>query len=216
MKIIFVKFNRPIKPDETELLRKYISKYSHNPLLHNHYEQEESLTLRYSMIHYRSHDKHASMVGINEGTELLLNLIKNENLVRDLNGMLNAPTIYEHELTFTDTPQSYRLYKYIPLSPEHYKVYKNCNSFAEKVNFIEERLTSHIKFFLHQFSGWNDEEIDLLKVTIKDIDRITKETAFGNPLMAFDMVFETNLSLPDKIALGRKITLGFGWLYRLT
>jgi hypothetical protein len=219
MKIIYVKFNRPIISSETELFRKFVCKYSSDSLLHNHREHEEEMqppALNYSKIHYRSHDKHASMVGIDEGAELLLSLIQNEKFVSDMDGLLNAPMVHEHELLLTDIQQSYRLYKYIPLSPEHYKIYKNLNSFIEKISFIEEKLTAHLKFFLHQISGWDTQKIDLVKVTIKDIDRITKESAFGNPLMGFDMVFETNVSLPDKMALGRKIALGFGWLYRLT
>lgn len=193
-----------------------------NALWHNHTgENEKPYLYRYPLIHYRIHNNNAALYGINEGAEAIDTVLRSKNISNFyMNGRGCPLKICEWKqdsnfgLKLLPQTHSYRLYNYLPLTPENYTNYKQLPKFTDKVQLIETLLANHIIAFA-QAVGWQWQKDQRLEVVVQDIDRIKKTEVMGTPMMAFDLVFTANALLPDRLGIGRKTAFGYGWLYRL-
>ncbi|WP_295673592.1 CRISPR-associated endonuclease Cas6 [uncultured Mucilaginibacter sp.] len=199
-----------------------------NELFHNHNNQEDEgeankFHYRYPLIHYRIQNHSASLFGINEGAVAIDKLLRSKAF-KDfkINGrpvQLNLVERQENSsfalsLNAKKQQYTYRIYNYLPLTPDNYHQYKALPNFIQKVEFIEKLLANHLVAFAHGVN-WEFPKNRRLEVCIQDIDRIKKTGVLGVQMMAFDLVFSSNALLPDRLGIGRKAAFGFGWIYRL-
>jgi hypothetical protein len=199
-----------------------------NELFHNHnnHDQEagdNKFHYRYPLINYRIQNQAASLFGINEGAEAIDKLLRTKAFKEfRINGSPQPLHIFERQensafiLSVLPKKQvyTYRIYNYLPLTPDNYRLYKTLPDFIQKVQFIEKLLANHLIAFANAVN-WKIPANRRLEVSIQDMDRIKKTEVLDIPMMAFDMVFSCNALLPDRLAIGRKAAFGYGWLYRL-
>lgn len=234
-----ITFNLPLKYEHIEAFRGAIAQAAglDDELFHNHrndrsdqHDQnpETDTTLpstyhqRYPLIHYRIHDGRASLMGINQGAVSIERLLRSGALknftVRGRRRPLEVVQRFQNQhitLDFVDEGQPwpcYRLYHYLPLTPDNYRQYKAFPTFTDRIQFLEKILANHLVAFARAVD-WTFTQP--LQVSIYDIDRVKKRPVLGTPMMAFDLVFTTNAHLPDRLAIGRKIAFGHGWFFRL-
>jgi len=198
-----------------------------NELFHNHRNQEDDgdahkFHYRYPLIHYRIQNHSASLFGINDGAKAIDKLLR-AKVFKDfkINGRPVALNLVERQenssfaLSLNAKQRyAYRIYNYLPFTPDNYNQYKALPDFIRKIEFVEKLLANHLVAFAHGVD-WTFPKNRRLDVSIQDIDRIKKAGVLGVQMMAFDLVFNCNALLPDRLGVGRKAAFGFGWIYRL-
>jgi hypothetical protein len=103
----------------------------------------------------------------------------------------------------------FSIWNWLPFNQENYKTYKSFKSDTDKISFFEKILIGNILSFAKGVD-WRIEEQVVCK--IKNIKAEKTVRYKGNPLMAIDIEFESNVFLPHFIGLGKGVSHGFGIL----
>jgi hypothetical protein len=176
----------------------------------------------YPLIQFQVHDSRASVTGINEGARRLRLALEPSALKKfTLQGKHFPLSIKErqeeHGFRIRVLPQKqmvpYRIYRCLPLDSTNYAKYKKLISFRERLTLLEHLLEVSILNVLNA-TGQPRPASPQVKAVINQVDHIVDVPAFGKPHVAFDMTFSTNVELPDRIGLGQKCSIGFGWIFR--
>ncbi len=212
-----LKFSNTINFSSLPLFRGAINhfmKNSHHILFHNH--AGDTFRYAYPLIQYKILNKKASIVCVNEGVEaigLLLNkgtfscsIGKEETLME-----VDKVNAFQFVLQVWDSLFAYKLSNWLPFNQENYTKYIALESIAEKSTFLEKILIGNI-LSMGKGLGVNFEKEVICKITqIKD-NRLLKYKEVK--MMAFNVEFKSNVSLPDFIGLGKGASTGFGVVAR--
>ena len=187
----------------------------HSPVLHNHYE-DGRFRYRYPEIQYKVIKKIPTLIGINEGADLLPKLflkIKNINI----NGQQFPVTAKNIECKAVETGFSNSLHEYefttlwMALNQQNYPKYQNLKSAKEKQEMLNSILVGHIlSFFRNTGIELGPNERLMAKVDLREKSTRFKE----NKMIAFSGKFIVNALLPDEIGLGKSVSRGFGTIKR--
>jgi hypothetical protein len=193
-----------------------------NDLLHNHLNPEYNPNIerggfkyRYPLVQYRTHKGKAALVALNEGADALGNILSNRQWAIMLDGKPTPLRIAdlqmrEHTLAYTDTPQRYTLQNWIALNQQNYREYQQIEELIDRAERLENLLAAQIITFARAMD-WQIEErfaVTIQQFTSKTVDY------HNNKLMAFDVVFDAPLHLPNGIGLGKATSHGFGVVYK--
>lgn len=188
----------------------------HTPVLHNHYE-DGSFRYKYPEIQYKVIDNIPTLIGVNEGAELLPNLfLKIQNI--DINGEqfpVNTKNIEckNVETGFSDSLHEYQFTTlWMALNQQNFPKYQDLKTEREKLNMLNSILVGHILSF---FRNTGIELLSTERLMAK-VDVLEKSTQFKeNKMIAFSGSFIVNALLPDEIGLGKAVSRGFGTIKRL-
>lgn len=207
-----------IPEQRISLLRKTVSAVAggEDDLLHNHASRERVI-YRYPLVQYKSIMDQASILGIGEnGCQSLEKLLGN----REFTAIFSQEglTSLEKEnldlgLTEAATIQ-YRLRNWLPFNDSNHQKYAQTASLASRMSLLEGCLTGHILKFCSAI-GWLLPPRSL-QVALTDIRPLRSKLVHNNHFHgAFDILFQSNILLPDGIGLGKAVSHGFGILQRL-
>jgi len=181
----------------------------HSPLLHNHLESGES-AYRYPLVQYKVLDGVPTLVGLNEGAELLIGLFLN---IKELKiGERLYPVFQKNiESKMINIGLSGDLHAYsfktrwMALNQQNYATYL-AEDDGQKAKHLKAILTGNILSF---FKGMNYRAAGTIMANLKITNQT--ETQFKNKsMLAFEGEFVTNVLLPDSIGLGKSVARGFG------
>ena len=188
-----------------------------NLLYHNHISDH---TFRYSypLVQYKCLHGKAAIVCVEEGVDLI------GQILSELYGTINigkrkteykvdavhsskVPIQIENELSV------FQLRNWLPLNSQNYQHYQNTEELVEKIKILERVLTGNILSFLKGIDIHLEEQ---LIVHITDI--ISQKAVYYKniKMMAFDIRFKTNISLPSYIGIGKNASVGCGLLSKIT
>ncbi|MEL6627179.1 MAG: CRISPR-associated endonuclease Cas6 [Bacteroidota bacterium] len=167
---------------------------------------------RYPLIQYRIVDGRASIFGIGDGVVTLkkwLFALPEKISVRGREYDLVIHTLRERrqELKMSHQMMRYRLMDYIGLNQENYRRWAQETVYTERVKLLEKCLTGHLLGFA---SAWEYRLPERLEVSIQLIKRTKHVRAYKTEHLAFNLIYQTNLELPEWIGLGRGIARGYG------
>jgi hypothetical protein len=216
-------FDLPLRHAELPAFRGAMASFVglQQDLFHNHDNDPASTAEfrnRYPLIQFRVHRGQASIFGINAGAEALESLIFQPSLQKfELKGRRCPLTLSQHyrdrsfrpEVKAAEQPFRYRIYHYLPFAPRSYHEYQSTFDVRDKMDHLARLLRNHIVAFAWGV-GWELPSDRRVAVTINQLDRVSKVSAKGQPMMAFDLEFSTNARLPEGVGLGRKTAFGFG------
>lgn len=181
----------------------------HSPLLHNHLESGES-AYRYPLVQYKVLDTVPTLVGLNEGAELLISLFLKINVLEI--GEQSYPVYQKNieskmiNIGLSDDLHAYSFKTlWMALNQQNYSAY---------LNEYEEQKAKHLKAILvgnllSFFKGMDQRIEGTIMASLKIKGQ--RETQFkNNTMMAFEADFVTNTILPDTIGLGKSVARGFG------
>ena len=177
---------------------------------HNHLDQ---ITFNYQTpnIQYRVVDGNLSILGINEGGDILLQSIEKIKLDQIiLNGINNKIIEKEIKITFPELEIKDKRFDYkfesfwIALNEENYKKYKK-GEFS-----LDIQLRNNILEFFKS-CGVQAEQRIIASGNFEEHEIIEKDTT----ILGFTGTFKTNVNLPDLIALGKRKSVGFGIIKRI-
>lgn len=210
---LLVKFGNEIARHELPLFRGAIvdAVDDADVLFHNHLD-DDKLRYSYPLIQYKRLNGKAAIVCVGEGTEAIGQLFSSCNFdvclgERRLN--LDVERI-QPQKTLVQVWQdmfAYHLRSWLPLNQENYERYMNTESVAERYAMLERLLVGNILSFAKGV-GVHFEEQVVCKITAVDEPRTIR---FKNvKMMAFDVEFKSNVSLPNYIGIGKGVSLGHG------
>ncbi len=205
-----------LKTRDAHKLRGYFGNLfkEHSPFLHNHFE-DGSFRYAYPLVQYKVIDKIPFLVGINEGSRLLIELflkIKHmdiENNSYEINSKNLENKIYE--LNDFSKLHKYRFKTlWIALNQKNYTIYRNFQTKEEKEYFLNKQLRNNILSF-YKGIGFRVSKQIMVKGEFKE-----KLTLFKNKkMLAFEGDFVTNAILPDYAGVGKSTSRGFGTVKKI-
>ena len=186
-------------------------------LFHNH--SENGYIYRYPLIQYKRIKKHPAIICLEKGIDEIRHLFENpdwrlklgeeeiELSVKDLK-------VRKVNLNVWDRMFNYKIFNWLALNEKNYKIYKEIESMVDKLQFLEKILVSNIVLFAKEI-GWELPKDRKVQVKITHFLKDKKTYFKGVPLIAFDLVFKTNVFLPNYIGLGKGVSFGYGKLAKL-
>ena len=193
-------------------LRGFFGNYfkDYSPLLHNHFDDGRS-RFAYPLVQYKVVGGVPTLIGINEGAELLAELfIKMKTL--NLYGM-ELPIFSKNiESRRLETGISKQLYTYrfgslwMALNQSNYAEY--CKSEGERrMEILKKILVGNILSF---WKGIGYQATDTLMVMPTTYEKLTRFKE--QDMLAFEGSFVANALLPELVGIGRSVSRGFGVL----
>ncbi len=170
---------------------------------------------RYPLIQYYEHKGRGTIIGINEGVPALLKVLDEKELRIKWNGRQQQLKIVNvqkgaHQFKILDRPRQYRLDRWMALTQKNHELWKNASSLEVRIHLLNKLLVNHIIGAVKQF-GWRwpagslDAKLDLLH----KMETIRHK---GVSIEIFEVTFSSNVALPDGLAIGKGVSLGFGIL----
>jgi hypothetical protein len=186
----------------------------HSDLLHNHYNDGSS-KYKYPLVQYKVLNKIPSLVGIEEGGRLLIELfLKFKHItIEGSTYEVNSKNI-TNNITEIGDFSKLREYKFetlwMGLNQKNYPKYMQLESQTEKNDFLNKQLQNNILSF---YTGVDFFAKDRIMATAKVHE---KSTQFKNKTMTvFNGSFVTNAILPDFVGIGKSTSRGFGTVVSL-
>jgi len=186
----------------------------HSPLLHNHLESGE-LIYRYPLVQYKILSGTPTLVGINEGADLLIQLFMKIKKL-EVNGISYPIGQKNIESNVVSTGISGDLHAYrfdtlwMALNQKNYATYIREDD-EQKSRHLKAVLVGNILSF-YKAMGYKVPGPIMAKLNIL----AQKETYFkNNAMIAFEGDFVTNTLLPSGIGLGKQTARGFGTISKI-
>lgn len=209
-----IKFSNEIKFCDIPSFRSGIlqtMEYNANILFHNHVSETE-FRYSYPLIQYKRINKKAAIVCIGNGSSVIGDFFIKQNLKVPIKGQiveLNIDSLKprNYNVQTWDTMFVYKIRKWLPLNSENYERYQGLEGIVEKTAFLERILIGNI---LSMSKGLNLNVKNEIKCKILSITHPHLMSAKGVKLMAFDVEFKSNFSIPEYVGLGKHASLGFG------
>ncbi len=208
-----IKFNTRVTHKEIPFFRSCLcsmADFATNPLMHNH--QGDSLRYGYPLVQYRSIGNKGVVLAINEGVTEITPLERFTDMDINIGSkrrtlQLESSQMWVADLCFTSHPILYTIDNWLPFSSDNERLFVKLDSLLDRVAFLQRMLTANIISMAKGFGIHLDEEI---KVSVKDLFESKRLLYKGVPFISFSLSFYANLALPDKIALGKHVSHGFG------
>lgn len=214
IRVLTILFDAEIQSNEIPLFRGAViacMKGKADLLFHNHID-EKKLRYGYPKIQYKRIGGKAAIVCVENGADTI------GQFFSEYDGKL---TIGEREIICSprrisptkilvqtwSTPFQYHVRRWLPLNAKNYQHYKTIESVTERVAFLEDIMKANLLAMLKGFDIHLDDE---LTVEFTQISEPYLQRNKGIKLMAFNVDFKSNLSIPNNIGIGKNASIGFG------
>lgn len=183
-------------------------------LFHDHLG--DKLRYKYPLVQYRESGGHASVFCLGDGAAAMENLLgaassAEVRIGRRVEKLLVASeTRRNDELVLSDVFHEYTIRRYLPLNQENYARYKTLDSIVDRYQMIEKCLVGNVLSFAKSMGMFFDQQIE---VKILDVANTHEYVYKKVRMLGFDLKFNTNVSLPRHIALGKGVSIGFGEIF---
>ena len=219
LRILAVSFDTTIQPYELQHFRGAVAQKVglEHEWFHNHDNTNGTFHNRYPLIQYKLDTFKGQM------RPMLLCL---DNAIEEAHHFFSAPdwslniNNAEHNLKIArlrvdscrlnvwDSVFSYRLHKWQALNPENFEKYNALTNSIARTRFLEQLLRNQILSFAHGVDWDLNPDFELR------IDNLIKEDWMDykekQKVLVFTLNFETTLSLPDFIGIGKGASRGLG------
>ncbi len=218
VRILTIRFKNPIYKDEIALLRGAVIQAMNNQadiLFHNHIG--EQLRYSYPLIQYKRINRCAAIVCVNEGVDVVGQLFSSGSTVfqlgkRELQMEVDKIRALQYTIQLWGTLFTYQLRQWLPLNQENYIHYMELESLAQRSAFLEKILVGNLLSFAKGIHVFLEKEI---KCSIIQMEEQYPVYYKGVKLLSFDVVFKSNLSLPDFVGIGKNASINCGTVTRI-
>lgn len=213
LRTILITFEEPLRYSELNAFRAaIIEKAGRNHILfHNHLNDQQYL-YKYPRIQYKIDRSHPLILCLNEGIDEIHHFFSKPSWDLNIYDKLykvkvKKLLINQFNMQVWDTRFRYRLQRWHALNQNNYKLFKQITSLEEQKQKLEQILVGNILSFAKGIEWTIDKEI---KVEIESIENIRWIPLKKTKIQTFDIVFNTNIFLPNYIGLGKNVSYGFG------
>lgn len=185
-------------------------------LFHNHLGDNQFI-YRYPLIQYKIVDKKPNILCLAKATDDIHYLLKEKDYRFNINGKKYDFEIEDVRLKYVsiqtwDTDFRYNIHNYLALNQDNYKIYKEKETLLEKVSFLEEMLTVHLRTFAEEMNAHLPHPISAKILNINSEKFIEYKENFH---LTFSINFKTNLFIPNYVGIGKGTSVGFGIVKKL-
>lgn len=179
-------------------------------LFHDH--DGTSYRYAYPQIQYKVIDGKAAIVAIAEGAEhagLIFCGLQDKVRVGYRETFVHVSDM-KHSVTDVSVDNSlyvYALSRWLPLNQENYRKYVELDGLGERCGMLERLLVGNILSFAKGLGIIFDKKVN---VEILDINNQKQCEYKGVMMLGMNIVFRTNVRLPQYVGLGKGVSLGFG------
>lgn len=223
IKTITLRTNITLHPRDIKYWRKGLSVLAgfEHEALHNH-NTDGSVQYRHPTISYRSENGKAVLFGYgDEAVFLLLQLVQqkeNQTIYIGIHKTLfsiASCNIENHSLVQSDEAEhKYGIFDWLGLNEANYSLWLNTDRAADRMLQLEQILAANILAFCKSVQWFLPA--GSLKIMLINEPTITKTRFKELDLLKFDVVFKTNIVLPNGIGLGKASAHGFGKLRQIS
>jgi hypothetical protein len=179
-----------------------------SPLLHNHYNDGKT-RYGYPLVQYKIVDKTPTLVGFQEGADLLVSLflkIREINIDSKIYPVLSKNIQQNNrELRVNDQLYNYQFKTlWMALNQDNFKEYQQFDD-NEKLNYLNRQLQNNILSFYKGLSFRISERI-MATSKLEEKNTLFKDKS----MLAFDGEFTTNAYIPELAGIGKAVSRGFG------
>lgn len=187
----------------------------HSPLLHNHLE-DGSYRNGYPLVQYKMVKNVPTIIGLNEGADILLKIFADISEIRIADQTLNANAKMLSFDRYEPQVHSNRLFRYRLESPycafnqEQYPKWRNATTDTERFAVTQNALVGHLLMLFKGLDIWVEQTIVAYPTF-----QATTVSMKQKRLTAFTGEFMTNAELPDLVGIGKGTSRGFGILRKV-
>lgn len=212
IRLLTLKFKNVIANNEVKWFRGAVIEAIHGSdvLFHNH--MDDNYRYSYPLIQYKRIRQCAAMVCMGAGVESIGSFFAsydNRMRIGDRNEVMEIdylrPSVYTVQVWNSEF--TYRLHRWLPLNAGNYHAYRLLATDDERRLFLQKILVGNILSFAKGMGIFLDRELSC------NIGRVVRQYVIpykGVALMAFDIVFTANISLPPYMGLGKNASLNCG------
>jgi hypothetical protein len=220
-KTLTLSFNLPIYPRQIKNWRGAFLQMAgwEDEVFHNHDNGagKGDYHYRYPQIQYRIKNGKAAIFAINEGIPAIQKILATTDWKIEWEGESRSLQIEdlrmnEHYFRLVNKPKEYRVHKWMALTEKNYEKWQACDSYVARVQMIEKLLTNHLLQGLWGM-GWASKE--RIQTNLLIINQISPVPYHRTQLLAFDVVFSSNVLIPSGMGIGKAVSHGFGVIYPL-
>jgi hypothetical protein len=214
VRFLRIRFDHPIFPYDIPRFRAAVIEKTDReaPLFHNH-QGEDGFVYRYPLIQYKVTYKKASIICVNEGTDEIHHLLQHRDMELRVGDKVNNFSVEDVDLGYFqvqtwESAFDYSLLNWLALNQVHHRRFRELEgNDAEQLKLLESILTGNI-LSLAKGIGW--EVKDRIQVRITELKRLKMLPFKKRQVLAFTLNFQSNVSLPDFVGLGKGASVGFG------
>jgi hypothetical protein len=210
-------FDAKIAQGEVQYLRGNIIKMSDfSPLFHNH--NVKGFHYAYPLIQYKRINGHAAVIGINEGSSAVVQLLGGElpqwlHIGRRITPAGNTSiNTQEVALECDSTMRTYEITRWLPLNQYNHSIYLQKRGLVGKLTMLESILTGNILSFAKGVGIFFDNQVECCITDIQQGENVQYKSV---ELTSFNAKFDCNIPLPEYIGLGKSASLGNGIIKRV-
>ncbi len=182
-----------------------------NEDFHNH-QQNGGVKYAYPKIQYKEKGGFPSMVCIGDTVDQMYMVFTGPKHKIKFSGKNHRLDVKElrlnsFEVKISKYPIRYKIKRWLPLNQHNFKKYDALESIEEKTKMLQGILIGNLLSFFKGINLWVEERIQLEIIKIQKIQpaKFKKQT-----VLAFDILVNVNVFLPDHIGLGKGVSVGFG------
>jgi len=214
--ILRIYFKNKFRTEEIPLFRGAISTIAGKEHILFHQHIDEGYRYSYPLIQYKVIGGKTMMLCIGNGMEEVKYFFRNNHRqVKAGNRMqkIEVSSMRQnwYRMKTHSIVETYRMHRWVALNQDNYRKYINIRSLKSKIQFLESILTGNILSFAKGI-GWTIG--DEIKMNILEITELHPIHIKKMNMMAFNVVFETNVFLPNYIGLGKFSSIGYGIVKR--
>jgi hypothetical protein len=199
---------RPIHGSAYELRGFFATKFTEYTELHQHIA--DKFIYRYPVVQYKMINGVPTVIGINEGAEVLKQIYDEYNEIRLGENIYNIVergiSIKDEEFGLSDKIHSYEFVTpWLALNQKNYQKFYTLRGKPERDEFLRRILIGNIismsKSLRYDVPGQIkcDARVRFRKDRLKDVS-----------VMAFNGGFHANFTIPDYLGIGKSVSRGFG------
>ena len=211
---LVLKTNKKVKNNPSKF-RGYIGrKFEKYPILHNHYGKGKFL-YSYPLIQYQIIDGQASILGIEEGADLLNDISSkiNELKLGDSYYRVDDYFLYykEYDVKAKNKQYHYKfLSPWLALNTKNYQKFKGIDDWKEKKSFLNNILVGNILSMTKGLGIIVNKRLHVSSLLE------TNYTSYKNVNMnSFTGEFKVNFNIPDFFGFGKGVSQGFGTVIKV-
>ena len=212
IRLLTITFDTEMQPYEVPAFRgAIINKVGpKHVLFHNH--EEDGFRYQYPTIQYKTLHRQPAIVCIDAGVDEIHHYFQQPDWSvwigeRKVEMKVNQLFLNTFTLQVWNTHFDYQLRNWLALSQENYVKYKQITSEIERIEMLQRILTGNILSFAKGV-GWTiDKPIELTITSSPEVKPVPHKS---KRMVAFNLSFSSNVSLPNHIGLGKRVSIGFG------
>lgn len=185
-------------------------------LYHNH-EDNKKYRYAYPLIQYKRIRGNAAIVAISEGADVIGQFLAINNKEIDVYGKklsMNVFNVIPSRLLVQTWERKfkYHLARWAPLNAKNYQIYQSLDNDIERKEMLKRILIGNILSFLKGIGVRIENEI---LINIIDLSEPYFTTNKNIKLTTFNVDFESNITIPNNIGIGKNASIGYGIIHEI-